>query len=362
MGILQKMLLILLKVDPKSIEWLSKQISKIENIDIRKKTKEKLIGENVNYIHKIGIIQNAIYGVDIQPIAIEISKLRFFLSLIVDEKVDDAKENRGIEPLPNLEFKFVCANSLIGLAKNNEQLSNDEQQSFFEADDDIGLLKNLRDEYLRSWGSEKKRIEKKFQETQSRMFKHGLSWGGKDSQTLKLSQWNPFSDEACAWFDMEWMFGVKDGFDIVIANPPYKVLTKNNIPINEHVYYIKHYKAIDSSYSKNLFTLFIEHSMKLLRPKANLSYIVPEGLFKTRSYKGCVDLMEKEGDTKSVVTFTDYVFENAVTGNLIFLFEKGWRGETSYFHFDSEYELNKIEVKENKVIAKIKKTPCHLKK
>ena len=62
-----------------------------------------------------------------------------------------------------------------------------------------------------------------------------------------------------------------------------------------------------------------------------------------------------------VVTFTDYVFENAITGNLIFLFERGWKGQTSYFHFNSEYELSKIEVKENKVISKIEKVTVSLK-
>lgn len=127
------MLLILQKIDPDSNQWSSRQILKIET---------NLKGENVNYIHKLGIIQNSIYGVDIQPIAVEISKLRFFLSLIVDEKIDDGKTNRGIKPLPNLEFKFVAANSLIGLPENSSQ------QDMFEADKEIELLKNLRDEYL----------------------------------------------------------------------------------------------------------------------------------------------------------------------------------------------------------------------
>ncbi|MBI4652554.1 Eco57I restriction-modification methylase domain-containing protein [Candidatus Desantisbacteria bacterium] len=286
MGILQKMLLVLQKIDPDSKEWLSKQISKIENIDMRKKTKEKFKGENVNYIHKIGIIQNAIYGVDIQPIAIEISKLRFFLSLIVDEKVDDAKENRGVEPLPNLEFKFVCANSLIGLPKNNEQMKKDEQTTLFEADNDITLLKNLRDEYLRSWGSEKKRIEKKFQETQSRMFQHGISWGGKDSQTMKLSQWNPFSDEACAWFDMEWMFGITSlspagdgGFNVVIGNPPYQGFHKINK--SQKKLLIDLYESAKGKY--DFYILFIEKGFYLLNQNGFFIFICPT-TFTKREY------------------------------------------------------------------------------
>ena len=218
MGILQKMLLILQKIDPESKKWLNKKISQIENIIVREEFQKKIEAENWNYVHKLGIIQNSIYGVDIQPIAVDISKLRFFLSLIVDEKVDDSKENRGVDSLPNLEFKFVCANSLIGLPKKNSQTE------LFEVSDNIRELKRLREEYLRCYGDEKTLIEKKFQDIQNKMFMGSLEWlkcGDGDSQTFMLSQWNPFSDESCAWFDPDWMFGVKDGFDIIITNPPY---------------------------------------------------------------------------------------------------------------------------------------------
>ena len=218
MGILQKMLLILQKIDPESKKWLSKKVPRIENFIVRKELQKKIEAGNWNYIHKLGIIQNSIYGVDIQSIAVDISKLRFFLSLIVDEKVDDSKENRGVESLPNLEFKFVCANSLIGLPKKNSQTE------LFEVDENIRELKKLREEYFRSYGDEKILIENKFKSIQNKMFTSSLEWlkcSGGDSQTSKLSQWNPFSNEPCEWFDPDWMFGVRDGFDVVIANPPY---------------------------------------------------------------------------------------------------------------------------------------------
>ena len=81
------MLLVLQRIDPESKLWLNKQLDRIEIPALRNELKRKLEGENVEYVHKLGIIQNSIYGVDIQPIAAEISKLRCFLSLIVDEKV-----------------------------------------------------------------------------------------------------------------------------------------------------------------------------------------------------------------------------------------------------------------------------------
>ena len=63
------------------------------------------------------LIENCIYGVDIQPIATQIAKLRFFISLIVDQQMDPSRENYGVRPLPNLETKFVAANTLLGVEK-----------------------------------------------------------------------------------------------------------------------------------------------------------------------------------------------------------------------------------------------------
>ena len=268
MGILQKMLLILQKIDPESKKWLLKKLSKIDNNIVKKEITTKLQNANWNYVHKLGIIQSSIYGVDIQPIAVDISKLRFFLSLIVDERIDDSKPNRGIESLPNLEFKFVCANSLIGLpATLVGSYKKGLQPKLFETVDSITELKKLREEYLRCYGDEKISIEKKFQDIQSGMFLSSLKWGGKDSQTVKLSQWNPFSGESCEWFDPEWMFGVRDGFDVVIANPPYGNLLdsiqKNSMKNN---YSFSTFSDISSP--------FIEKSFNLLKNTGNLVFII----------------------------------------------------------------------------------------
>ena len=71
----------------------------------------------LDYGRKLYLIENCIYGVDIQPLATQIAKLRFFISLIVEQKIDDTRENRGVRPLPNLETKFVAANTLLDVEK-----------------------------------------------------------------------------------------------------------------------------------------------------------------------------------------------------------------------------------------------------
>lgn len=285
MGILQKMLLILQKVDPESEWWLERKLSQIESKLLKKELGKKLKSENVNYVHKLGIIQGAIYGVDIQPIAVEISKLRFFLSLIVDEKVNDTKENRGIEPLPNLEFKFVCTNSLIGLPKQGK--SSDQ---LFETEDtqSINELKDLRDEYLRSYGIEKEKIQIKFLKIQKRMVE--FYWkqktrpqyylSGQEKAIKKqdepkfthmLSGWDPFSDNSAGWFDPEWMFGIKNGFDIVIANPPY--VRVDDLPSEAREIYKKVFKTSVGKY--DLYYLFFEKALSICKKEGVCVFISP---------------------------------------------------------------------------------------
>ena len=124
MGILHKLVHILHKLDPDNAQWKERQIRKAEKIEdpvMREQAIEDIenafLTNELDYGRKLFLIENCIHGVDIQPIAVQISKLRFFISLIVDQKKDTQKENMGILSLPNLETKFVAANTLIELDK-----------------------------------------------------------------------------------------------------------------------------------------------------------------------------------------------------------------------------------------------------
>lgn len=84
---------------------------------------DKQLRENItfpDYARKLYLIENCIYGIDIQPIATQISKLRFFISLLCDQlrtSWNPEADNHGLLSLPNLEAKFVCADSLLSLPK-----------------------------------------------------------------------------------------------------------------------------------------------------------------------------------------------------------------------------------------------------
>ena len=226
MGALHKIVKLLQKLDKGAIWWKKKQLEKARNLDSKyfNQFKEKLENANSDYARKLGVIQHSIYGVDIQPIAAEISKLRSFLSLIIDENIDDNAENRGIEPLPNLEFKFVTANTLIGLdegvSKNTGSVSTG-TLDFGETEDLQYDLQVLRNAYLQANPKEKLKLRKDFENLQTKIYKQETKDGRMPSKrAMQLSSWKPFSHDSSSWFDPEWMFGIPK-FDIVIGNPPY---------------------------------------------------------------------------------------------------------------------------------------------
>ncbi len=331
MGILQKILLVLQKIDPDSKKWLSRILAKIENATVRKELERKLKDASLDYIHKLGVIQSSIYGVDIQPIAVDVSKLRCFLSLIVDENVDDSKENRGIEPLPNLEFKFVCANTLIPLPTSKTH-DNILIKDMYEDVDNIAKLKELRELYLTSYGKEKSKIEEAFKKVQSAMFDQTIKFKNVNVQTLALQQWKPFTDEPCPWFDPEWMFGIGDGFDLVIGNPPY--IRVQNLSHDE----IDLYKKLWSTAWKriDICTLFFELACNILSIDGTGCYISSNQFLNTEYGRKTRDYFLDKAYFKQIVDFSDLpVFANQITYVSIFIFQKYKTEQIEYSKIDA---------------------------
>jgi adenine-specific DNA-methyltransferase len=148
-GILQKVVYILQQVDKNAELWLQNQLKSITSPELRRDIEEKYRNENYDYLRKLGVIRESIFGVDIQTIATEISKLRCFLTLVIEEDIDDGAKNRGIRPLPNLDFKFVTANSLLGLPESGTNVVLPAGSlSLFDDASHIDRLKEIRNHYL----------------------------------------------------------------------------------------------------------------------------------------------------------------------------------------------------------------------
>lgn len=340
MGVLQKIVMALQKLDKDAAWWKAKQIQKIDNAILRKQVKEKLEQSTVEYARKIGVIQNSLYGVDIQPIAAEISKLRCFLTLIVDENIDETLPNRGVEPLPNLEFKFVTADALLKLPDEKDY------GGLFNANDDLNLLKQIRLDYLQSYGQHKQDLKNEFEQVRDKVAKQQLKLGKSidiNSRAYKISMWNPFSHDKVDWFDPLWMYGVKD-FDIVIGNPPYGTSVKGD-----------YRRKVESNLGKvpdyEIYYYFIENSKSLLSERGILSYIIPNTyLFNTYAENYRKKLIQ-EWNLSEILDCTNFpIFKTAVVRNTINTWEKG---SSSFIGYRNTKSKNSFERLINSELLKI---------
>lgn len=317
------------------------------------------------YETKLDIIKNCIYGVDIQAIAMLICKLRFFISLICDCEKDDSKENFGIIPLPNLETKFVAANTLLSAkvrefdddwtldvklqelqkellnlrlgifdlrthkAKLNNKISDrtkcqeieayikecvgrpDEQiilreqkvisdceaelpkyqgdlwvdetvfqQSLFEENKPTIFRRNVnkekREELLSRIRIAKANIRREMEKSSLPEFEQAVE---------QVTHWDPYNQNSISpFFDPEWMFGISDGFDIVIGNPPY--ISTKGIKVEDKKKYEEEFGFSDDTY--NLFTF---KGLSLLKEGGSLSYIIPKTFWTTQTKRNMRDLI-----------------------------------------------------------------------
>jgi adenine-specific DNA-methyltransferase len=290
MGILHKLVFLLQKLDPKNETWkeiqlerASKEADAVFRSEKEKQEREKLLeeinenfDESVNYpdyARKLYLIENCIYGVDIQPIAIQISKLRFFISLILDQKVDRSKPNFGILTLPNLETKFISANTLIGLEKSLQKSLRNPEIERLEQE-----LKFLRHRYFRIKSrAEKIQLQNEDRELREKLKKALIGGGWGDQVAEKIVKFDIFDQNASTdWFDPEWMFGVRDGFDIVIGNPPY-IDSENMVRqglSKEREYISKNYYFARGNW--DIYIAFFEKGFELLNNKGILTFITPD--------------------------------------------------------------------------------------
>ena len=242
MGVLHKLTLALRRLDRENRLWerLQKELagsraaSAFETQDRRERDEElREISATFeryresDYGRKLYLIQNSIYGVDIQPVACQIAKLRFFISLAIEqEPTSEPDENYGIRPLPNLETRFVAANTLLGLGKA-AQIPLGGQNRVAELNDQ--LRQNRERHFHAVVRREKLRLRREDSRLREILAKELSNVGMSASDANKVASCDLYDQNAHAdWFDPYYMFGVTDGFDVVIGNPPY-VESRNSL-------------------------------------------------------------------------------------------------------------------------------------
>ena len=317
---LQKLVHVVHKLDPENARWKQLQIKSAENIPDPSakaaaiKAIERDFEENGDdYGRKLYLIENCLYGVDIQPIAIQISKLRFFISLICDQKFNrDKAKNHGIRALPNLETKFVAANTLIGLPKMDQMALVDPRLNEIEAE--IESLYHRHFSIQRR--DQKLSIQDKLKKLREELGIVLAQSLGSSQKAEHVAKWDPFDSQAYAdFFDPHWMFGkeLSDGFDIVIGNPPYVLISKNEFKIK----YSKSYNFIQGK--PDLYKLFIEKSFHLMRKNGVMSYIIPNSICATQSAQELRKMILEKHSLNKILDFSTPVFGSVAINNVVII-------------------------------------------
>ena len=243
---------------------LSRMVQLLEKLDTNEETSL--------YDLKLHLIENCIYGVDIQNIASQISKLRFFISLIVEQKEsnNDTENNYGVHTLPNLETKFITANTLISIREKKDSYG-----SLF--DIAISEIREALIEIRKSHFYAKNPYQKKQLREQDEALREVLAqkleeFGQASSDNAKeFVHWNPYDQNASAsFFDPEWMFGISDGFDIIIGNPPYVQLQNNGGKLAK-LYEGQGFKTF--ARTGDIYCLFYEKAYQLLKQGGICNFI-----------------------------------------------------------------------------------------
>jgi len=237
----------------------------IMNEIMRRLDPHRTLPQSERYRKKLTIIQDVIYGVDVQPMAVQISQLRMFLSLIQEIVPTKRKEDHyGIKPLPNLETKFVCADTLIGWEKEKQEKL--ESPMIRET---IRQLRETRSQHFTASSVQEKERLRWYDETLRKTLAMAMEDAGNFTHDTAgdRAEWNPYdTSSAASFFDPIWMFNV-DSFDIVIGNPPYVESRSTNVS-----------DELKTAYQKQVQFDFGELSRYITRGSDLLIYFFPRSI------------------------------------------------------------------------------------
>ena len=327
MGVLHKLTLALRRIDPDNRRWEQLQRERaIQRAEVAFDTKddrtrrEELVEidetfkryRDSDFGRKLYLIQNSIFGVDIQSIACQIAKLRFFISLAIEQVPDKDAENFGIKPLPNLETRFVAANTLIGL-KSEQGLVSEQ----ITRDLDLELNENNERHFHAPTRTQKRACEKKDKALRSQLALVLRNIGVPADEAQKIARWNPYDQTSIAdWFDPGRMFGVKTGFDVVIGNPPYVQLQKGGGRLGRLYQPCKF-----DSFAKtgDIYCLFYEKASQLLKTGGHVCFITSNKWMRAAYGKKLRDYFISHTQPVQLLDMGPDVFDATVDTNILML-------------------------------------------
>ena len=287
MAALQKLTLALRRLDPDNAVW--RQLQKERAMDRadsafdereRSARDEELLEISEafsrysgDFGRKLYLIQNSIFGVDIQPIACSIARLRFFISLAIEQEQDESADNLGITPLPNLDTRIVAASTLLRLKEEQRTFPGDRAHDIEER-----LVANRERHFHARTRPEKLDCTQRDRALRTALATEMREAGFSESVAMKIADWDPYDQNASAdWFEPRFMFGVREGFDILIGNPPYvraDFQDDRHRELRKRIMGSGQYETLWEKW--DLFVPFIERGFRLLRPGGAIAYIVSD--------------------------------------------------------------------------------------
>ena len=338
MGTLHKLTLALRRLDPHNTHWerFQKDMARKRAdaaFDVRspdaRETELREISQTFeayrdsDYGRKLYLIQHTIYGVDLQPVACQIARLRFFISLTVEQEStrNAPANNHGIRPLPNLETRIVAANTLVGVAKPN-------QMGLGEAElrEHMIALARVREMHFNAKTRDDKRDLRKEDARLRSALAEALEEGGYGHDEAQyVARWDPYSQSAAAdWFDARWMFGVADGFDVAIGNPPY---VRADFQDDEHQrtrLLLRLDREYETLWEKwDLFVPFMERGFKLLREGGVTSLIVSDAFGHAKYALKAREWFLRNARVLRLDFYSNLKLFEAAVHNISYVFQRG---------------------------------------
>ena len=337
MGVLQKLTLALRRLDPDNRRWevLQKglalaraehafeapnQLERDAELQEISDTFERY--RDSDFGRKLYLIQNSIFGVDIQPVACQLSKLRFFISLAIEqEPTDDRDANYGIKPLPNLETRFIAADTLLDL----------HGQLVLRSADARDLERGLHNNRERYFHATTRRTKRKYriedQRLRDELAAELTSLEIPADTAARVAHWAPYDqNERADWFDAEYMFGVTGGFDVVVGNPPYIQLQKNRGRLAK-----RYQNAGYETYARtgDIYQLFYEKGCQLLaKGRGILSYISSNSWLRAEYGIKQRGFLASKHTPLQLLELGKDVFDNTIVDTNIMLLRQGGSART----------------------------------
>jgi hypothetical protein len=269
---------------------------------------------NRRYFIFKSIILNNLFGVDIMEEAVEICKLRLFLKLVAQVEPDPARENLGIEPLPDIDFNIRAGNTLVGYATADEvrkvfKEESDGQsrlqfsevlsgyQKFEEQVEETDrafklfrVMQTDREMDAKDFANAKQALRDRLKAMDDELNRHlageygvnvpSPSGRGAEGEGDAYDNWLK-SHQPFHWFVEFYGIMQSGGFDVIIGNPPYVEYTKVR-----NIYSLKNYETLDCS---NLYAFISDRSLSLLNKRGSFGFIVPISIICTQRMRPIQD-------------------------------------------------------------------------